>query len=65
MTTVQELIDFLSLIKDKTQNVVVQIETGRSFSVCDDVSMWEQEIENDDGTNGSIVVIGGEETSFE
>ena len=64
---VQQLIDELTLVEDKSINVVIQIESGRScFSSCDDVFGRETEVDVDEGDEEvKIFVIGGEETSFE
>ncbi len=64
--TVQELIDQLMSVTDKTIKVVVSIESGRScFSTCDDVDGWEEDVESEDDNQETIFIIGGTETSSE
>jgi len=53
--TVQELIEMLSKVEDKSLQVSLHIEHGRSLSICDDFGF---------GCDGDSVYLSGDETDF-
>lgn len=64
--TVQELINMLMEVEDKTMKVVVSVESGMScISTSDDVDGWEEEVVIGDDEFVTVFTIGGQETNFE
>jgi hypothetical protein len=53
---VQEMIDMLSKVQDKSQQVTLHIEHGRSLSICDDFDMCSDE---------QGVYLSGDETDYQ
>lgn len=60
---VQKLIDLLTKVEDKSINVVIEIESGRSFLSCGDVNGKVEDVYDDDDNLINIFVISGMGTS--